>query len=273
MRPDLPDTPVLFDVALQRWQESAQCTVRILLARLVGVSVVHDRMVHNLLAETQFTAADVDALLGLLHALAASGAEIPEICARLKQFCVADDRGERRTLRGRPAQIGRAVLGRVCGMSRFARLLAQAEHHTDEQEARAAIRAMLQTQPENYPQEWQRYPLGRHAMWSTLDETGGRPFRDARSAGELLGLLGLDPHQDGEVLLLFEYRLPAEVVSRVPSFFDAYVAEWNAWFRVSAHEAPFGRTRPVGDREARGVPEVIHDVITASALAALGSLA
>lgn len=272
MRPVPPDhsgSPVLFDTALQLWEEPAQCAVRILLHRVVGESVVHDRMFHNLLAETQFTAADVEELLQLLHSLAAQEVPIAEICKRLRQFCVAGSDGARRTLRGRPAQTGRGPLGRVIPLTSFAQLLVETHHHTDLAEARAAIRAMFETQPDDYPVDWLKYPLGRYAMWSTFEEAGGRPFGgEPRSATELLRLLGLDPLHGRDLLLVFEYQLPAGVVSRVPSFFDAYVGGWNAWFRASAHEAAFGRTRPVGVREARGAPEVIHDIIPASALEA-----
>ncbi|HEX3760979.1 MAG TPA: hypothetical protein VHW23_19930 [Kofleriaceae bacterium] len=255
---------------LQSWAEHDQCAVRLLLHRIMGESVVHDRMFHNLLAESQFSAADIAELLELLHALAAQGASIDEVCGRLREFCTASPSGTRRTLRGRRAQVGAETLGRVMPLSTFARLLVRARYHTDEEEAQFAIRAMLGARPEDYTIDWRSYPLGSYAIWSTFDEAGGRPFGDdLPSAAELLERLGLEPKYDGDLLLVLEYRLPADVTSRVPSFCDAYVGrEWNAWFRVSAHEAPFGRTRPVGAREARGAPEVIHDVITASALAA-----
>ncbi|HMG58069.1 MAG TPA: hypothetical protein VK601_31425 [Kofleriaceae bacterium] len=266
--PAPPGAPVLFDAALQRWAERDQCAVRLLLHRIMGESIIHDRMFHNLLAETQFTAADIEELLAVLQALAAHGASTVETCNRLRQFCATSAAGERRTLRGRPANTGRGALGRVVTLSAFARLLVQTERHTDLEEAQLAIRAMFGMRPEDYSIDWRRYPLGRHAMWGTFDEAGGPPFGNAPpSAADLLERLGLDPRHDGDLLLVLEYRLPPEVTSRVPSFCDAYVGPgWNAWFRVSAHEAPFGRTRPVGAREARGAPEVIHDVITASAL-------
>jgi hypothetical protein len=260
--------PVLFDASLQLRDDPEQCAVRIMLNRVVAESVVHDRMFHNLLAETQFSAADVEELLQLLHSLAARGTPIAELCQRLRQFCAASAHGQPRPLRGRPAQLGQGPLGRVVTLRSFAHLLVHMEHHTDLEEAVSAIRAMLGTPPQDFPIDWQSYPLGRYAMWSTFDESGARPFHDTRSASDLLELLGLDPHHDGDLLLVFEYKLPAAVVSRVPSFCDAYVGSWNAWFRVSPHEAPFGRTRPVGEREARGVPEVIHEVVTASVLEA-----
>jgi hypothetical protein len=270
MPPEPPAAPVLFDAELQRWAERDQCAVRLLLHRIMGESLVHDRMFHNLLAESQFTAADIAELLGLLAALAAQGASTDEACQRLRGFCAQAAGGERRTLRGRPAQTGRGPLGRVMSLASFARLLVHAGAHTDLEEAQIAIRAMLGARPEDYSIDWRRYPLGRHAMWGTFDEAGGAPFGEVLpSAADLLERLGLEPRRDGDLLLVLEYRLPAEVTPRVPSFCDAYVgAGWNAWFRVSAHEARFGRTRPVGAREARGAPEVIHGAITAAALEA-----
>jgi hypothetical protein len=135
--------------------------------------------------------------------------------------------------------------------------------------ARSALRGIIDVSPAALASVMRSLPLGNFVMWSTFDMLGsGAPFdRPLPPLASLLARLGLDPKDAREPHLVLEYRLPDTVLPRVPTFCDAYSgAKWNPWFRVSQNGAAFGRTRPVGRFEARGLPEVVHSVITIAEL-------
>jgi hypothetical protein len=103
-------------------------------------------------------------------------------------------------------------------------------------------------------------PLSRHQMWSFYDPASpAAPFGNlGKGAKEIRRRLGLGHVPIGERLLLFSFRLPPEVSAHVPTAFDA---ELNPFFR------PGGRTCPLNGPPKEGLPEVVHQPLTAEALA------
>jgi hypothetical protein len=111
----------------------------------------------------------------------------------------------------------------------------------------------------------ERSPLGGMKMWSTFDTKGKGPFGGIPlDSSRLRAAFGLDEALDpsADVLLTFEYTLPAGVVPRIPTVFDAYAAEpWPAYFLPSLPPKKHGYTDPWQGFGLRPRPEVVHETI------------
>jgi hypothetical protein len=130
-------------------------------------------------------------------------------------------------------------------------------------------------------------PLGIFLMWSTFHESD--PHGDPLAGDPieiLIARLGKEkemlaaefgvPLPSGSVRVdfaLLRYRLPPNVVPRVPTIVEGYADGMAYYFRVSEFKPELTpdrlpRTQPTGRAgDHRGLPEIVHSLVTAAQLA------
>jgi hypothetical protein len=257
--------PSLFHLVLSAGLEPRSARIRGALFQVTLASPVGDRMYHNLLLEPHRSASDWNELITKLSEI--SG-DIIETLKVVRDFCGGNP-APKRIGTGPQAKISSTVFGRVIPFESFCAILLKEGYHVEMAQARATVRAMLRRALDRFPEDWKRYPLGMYLMWSTFRPNEPDPFPETTTGGDLLSALGIERTSASGTILAFRYTLPTSIVPRVPTFCDAYAGPvWNPYFRVPPFGAEHGRVRPVGLHERRGAGEVVHEVITASLLAA-----
>ncbi len=156
--------------------------------------------------------------------------------------------------------------GKAITLEYFCRLLVEKGYFGSVKTARRNIRNVLHHTQEVISQRWRHYDLGKYLMWSTFS-TGGRqedPFDGfPDSADGIRGVLGLDPNEKSQPILLMVYSLPPHVVARFPTIAEAYAGDkWNYFFTPAPHDAHYGVTLPWPEYQDRSPrPEVVHEII------------
>lgn len=251
-----------FERALSKLSQEKRRVVRQRLADFSAESAIHQQMVHNLYAESRLAEPEWTPLVDLLLNPTTN---IQESEKEIRKFC------RERILKGQisspPSNLD---YGRVITLEQLCEVLVKAHFFNDTDDAKATLELMIDLNPEDLPPQWAEIPLGRYLMWSTFDPENGKPFGDAPPEAEyLLCTLGLPPPEESPLLLL-EFRLQGDVQPMVPTFCDAYAAEfWSRYFRPAPPGAPYGRTMATEDcPDQKGRPEVVHSVIDARNLVA-----
>jgi hypothetical protein len=99
-------------------------------------------------------------------------------------------------------------------------------------------------------------------IWATFDpdDPNAAPFEVTLKANDIRGVLGLDPTDRDEPLLLFEYELPATLQALFPTIAEAYAGDgWQVYFRPAPIDASFGLTMTWDEYAERAPrPETVH---------------
>jgi hypothetical protein len=257
-----PEDTVPFHQVLEAAPLKTALAVRRSLRAVEGLGVAARSMLHNLYEEAHLSAADWQLLVDRLSVCECDAAAAQRT---IVDFCRNVRPGVARPV-GPRAEPRTELFGRIISLDTFIDCLVEMRVYTDPGVARPAVRAMLGLEPGAMPAAVHLWPLGRYLIWSTFTPDGAEnPFPRPLPAGTMLCChLGLPGPVLGSPMLLLEYRLPAGVTSHVPTFVEAYSgSSWNPYFRTSCRGSRFGSTRPTGEFESRGRPEVLHCVIRA----------
>jgi hypothetical protein len=163
--------------------------------------------------------------------------------------------------------------GRAVTVEYFCRVLVDKGYFGSVSAATRNIRSLLLKPHEIVAKRWRQYYLGKHLMWSTFSTEPDQenPFMGMPdSANAIRGILGLDPNEKGEPLLLMIYSLPANVIPRFPTIAEAFAGEkWSYFFTPAPRGASYGMTMPWPEYEDHTPrPEVVHKLILGAQIVA-----
>jgi hypothetical protein len=244
-----------FNDFLDKVGASKRNKIRKRLNDLAAESSIMQQMVQNLYSESRLKRKDWEPLAESLMR-ATSGVKKTEQIIR--NFC-----RDGRCLKGGIAKVrSDTTYGRIVSFEYFCELLVKLDYHVDIQEAKANIRSLIGCSLSKIPDKWKEWKLARFFMWSTFNLKGRKPFgKSPLKSALILCMLGITP-KDGPFIIL-EYRLPNEIKPFIPTFCDAYAADfWSRYFRPAPPGAPYGRTMPTDTCPTqKGCPEVVHEVI------------
>ncbi len=248
-----------FDDFLKKKGRRGETRIRVRLQDLGKRSSVNRQMWFNLFAETRLANSDWNFLFTALdRARPGTKATAQAICT----FC----RGGR-TLSGGRVKIGANVtLGKVVSQEKYLAMLSRLDagrRFPDMDLLRTHLRLHMKVSPSTSPEDWKKLPLGNKIMWSTFDLVNeGHPFSyPLPPLNVIVCMLGLE--LDASPMLIFEYRLPDNVNTYIPTFCDVYGGKlWHRYFRPALPGETYGHTMPTDTcPDQKGRPEVVHQVI------------
>ncbi len=136
----------------------------------------------------------------------------------------------------------------------------------------AHLRQLLDSTFDEQRNMLHRTDLGRFKMWSTFAPVSRDPFDGIpEQATSFRAAFGLDEHPNpaADEMLVLQYSLPSGIEARIPTVCDAYAGpSWPAYFLPARPRAAHGFTDTWIGSGMRPRPEVVHEVITGSTLAA-----
>ena len=154
----------------------------------------------------------------------------------------------------RPGLLGRAVTART-----FHDMLVKTGKFSTRARAEAKTTAWLRCSGPDAAYRMRRTPLGRYVMWATYCQSDRHrnPFELLPpGANDIRDVLGLDPADRKEPLLLFVYDPAPDVKLRFPTVADA---QWSPAFRPAPDDPNIesGMALPL-NKNLRPQPEVVH---------------
>jgi len=252
---------VLFSDVINSLDPGRQAELRRRLSVLAKASATGRQVEQNLWNENRLPRASAKAVL---RALLSATDDAGDLKRAYADACHAH------TLEGPKVKVLPPILlGRAISMARYCAMLVDAKKFSSVASARAAIRRRLSLSARVTAHRMRRTPLQRDGriMWATYSRADRHknPF-DSLPAGAdaLRDLLGLDPAEKGQPLLLFVYRLPSGTPILFPTVADA---AWHYAFRPALNDPNIesGLTLPLVEN-LQPQPEVVHKPVNGDAL-------
>jgi hypothetical protein len=165
-------------------------------------------------------------------------------------------------LRADPISTLAPRLGRAITTRRYASMVAD-RIGISEGEAQRLVTRLLASDADslNRSRFWTPWRENR-TVWATFDpeDPSAAPFEVTLKANGIRGVLGLDPTDRDEPLLLFEYELPTTLQALFPTVAEAYAGDgWQVYFRPAPIDAVSGLTMTWDDYVDRSPrPETVH---------------
>jgi len=234
--------------------DSEQKKLRRRLTVIAGVSATGRQVEQNLWSEARLpTSSAADIVKALLNAKGDAGSLKDAYVTACRNHIVKGPKIKE----PRPELLGRAVTAKS-----FYEMLVRQKKFPTMASARAAIGRRLGLSGAETARRMETTPLGQYLMWATYCRTSpdASPF-DALPVGanDIRDLLGLDPADDLEPLLLFVYEPPPDLALRFPTVADA---QWHYAFRPAPDDPKVesGRTLPRKE-DLKPQPEVVHEPV------------